>query len=216
MRHCGLFVLALAAFAAKPLQAQGVTLGGQFALGDYREQAGFLQFHGSGPAVSIRAEYGRFALESEAWKLTMKATDDATHALEAFTLTQLDVRARLQVVSVISVETGFMKRSISPERAAQEASAFLLGVHAAYALAPGANVTLRSSYVAGADFSGGGSAPFGIEVGLGFSYGPTKLPLLITGNYDFQRIDRRTELGAQRQSVPIQSAVARFGLAVSF
>jgi hypothetical protein len=48
-------------------------------------------------------------------------------------------------------------------------------------------------YVAGSDFTGGGCAPFGIELGLSAGYKP--------GSGRF---------------VPIQSSVARLGLAVRF
>jgi hypothetical protein len=90
------------------------------------------------------------------------------------------------------------------------------GLRAAYALAPGAAVVVRSSYVAGSDFSGGGSAPSGIELGLSAGYGPGSGRFRVTGDYEFQRIDRRTDQNATRLSVPIQSSVARLGLAVRF
>jgi hypothetical protein len=38
----------------------------------------------------------------------------------------------------------------------------------------------------------------------------------VTGDYEFQRIDRRTDQNGSRVSVPIQSSVARLGLAVRF
>jgi hypothetical protein len=38
----------------------------------------------------------------------------------------------------------------------------------------------------------------------------------LTGDFEFQRIDRRTEQNGGRLNVPIQSSVARVGLAVTF
>jgi hypothetical protein len=91
-----------------------------------------------------------------------------------------------------------------------------LGLRAAYPLAPGAVVAVRTSYVAGTDVTGGGSAPFGIELGLSAGYGPGSGRFRATGDYDFQRIDRHTDQTGTHLSVPIQSSVARLGLAVRF
>ena len=119
-------------------------------------------------------------------------------------------------MSVVSVEAGYMKRWVDPTRAAQSLSAATLGVRAAYPLAPGAEVAVRTAYVAGTDFSGGGSAPFGIELGLSAAYGPGSGRFRVTGDYEFQRIDRRTDQSGSRLSVPIQSSFARVGLSVRF
>jgi hypothetical protein len=70
--------------------------------------------------------------------------------------------------------------------------------------------------VASTDFTGGGSAPFGIELGLSAAYGPGSGRFRLTGDFDFQRIDRHTDQDGSRLSVPIQSSLARFGVAVAF
>jgi hypothetical protein len=70
--------------------------------------------------------------------------------------------------------------------------------------------------VAGTGFTGGGSAPFGIELGLTAGYGPGSGRFRLTGDFEFQRIDRRTDQNGSRLNVPIQSSVARLGLAVKF
>jgi hypothetical protein len=101
---------------------------------------------------------------------------------------------------------------MSGSRAAQSYSAATLGLRAAYPLAPGAEVAVRTSYVAGTDFTGGGSAPFGIELGLSAGYGPGSGRFRVTGHYQIQRIHRRTDQIGTRQGVPIQRAVAPLGL----
>ena len=53
-----------------------------------------------------------------------------------------------------------------------------------------------------------------MELGLGVSYGLGAGRVRLTGDYELQRIDRRTTVGGQRLDVPIQSSVARFGVAV--
>jgi hypothetical protein len=204
------------ALAAAPLSAQQVTLGAGYASSDYREQADFLHFRGTGPAALLTVEHGRFALRADAWHLRMDPTGEAAAGLESFTVDEINVRLGVRVVSVLALEAGYLRRSAAPSRAAQSYSAATVGLRAAYPLAPGAEVAVRTSYVAGTDFTGGGSAPFGIELGLSAAYGPGSGRFRVTGDYQFQRIDRRTDQNGTRLSVPIQSSVARLGLAVRF
>jgi hypothetical protein len=215
MRACCLLI-SLSVAAAAPLSSQQIMVGAGYALADYREQADFLHFRGSGPAARLSVERGRLALRVDAWHLSLDPAGDAASGLEPFTIDQVNVRLGVRVVSMLGVEAGFARRSTAPSRAAQSFSAMTVGLRAAYPLAPGAEVAVRSAYVSGSDFTGGGSAPFGIELGLSAAYGPGAGRLRLTGDYEFQRIDRRTEQGGARLSVPIQSSVARFGLAVRF
>lgn len=210
------WALGLVALAGTPLRAQQVTLGAGYALADYREQADFLHFKGSGPTATVAVERGRLALRLDAWHLDMDPDKDAAPPLEPFTFDQFNIRLGLRAMSVVTVEAGYMKRSMDPSRAAQSLSAATLGVRAAYPLAPGAEVAVRTAYVAASDFAGGGSAPFGIELGLTAAYGPGSGRFRLTGDYEFQRIDRRTTQNGSRLSVPIQSSFARVGLTVRF
>jgi hypothetical protein len=208
--------LALTALLRVSLPAQQFTVGGGYALADYREQATFLHFRGSGPTAALSVERGRIALRAEASHLSLEPAGDASSALEEFTADQYSVRVGFRTYSVVAIEAGWLRRSIAPSRAAQSYSALTLGMRAAYPLAPGADIGLRTAYVAGSDFTGGGSAPFGIELGLAVSYGPATGRFRVTGDFDFQRIDRRTDQNGTRLSVPIQSSVARLGLEVKF
>lgn len=211
-----LWALALLAIAGTPLRAQQVTLGAGYALVDYREQADFLRFTGGGPTATVAVERGRLALRVDAWHIALDPEENAAPPLEPFTLDQLNIRLGLRAVSVVGFEAGYMKRWVDPSRAAQSFSAATFGVRAAYPLAPGAEVAVRTAYLAGTDFTGGGSAPFGIELGLSAAYGPGSGRFRVTGDYEFQRIDRRTDQNGSRLSVPIQSSLARVGLTVRF
>jgi hypothetical protein len=213
MRLAALIGLVL---AATPVSAQQITLGAEFAFSDYREQADFLHFQGIGPAALLKVEYGRFTLRADAWHLSMDPSGDAATGLEPFTADEIDLRLGVQAVSVVTVEAGYTRRSVSPSRGAQSYSAATLGFRATYPLAPGAEVSLRTSYVAGTDFTGGGSAPFGIDLGLSAGFGPGSGRYRLTGDYGFQRIDRRTDQNGTQLKVPIQSSVARLGVAVRF
>jgi hypothetical protein len=208
--------LGLAAMLWLPLPAQQFTVGAGYALSDYREQATFLHFRGSGPTAMLNVERGRIALRAEASHLSLNPTGDASSSLERFTADQYSVRLGVRTYSVVAIEAGWLRRSTAPSRAAQSFSALTLGLRAVYPLAPGADIGLRTAYVAGSDFTGGGSAPFGIQLGLAAGYGPGAGRFRVTGDFDFQRIDRRTDQNGTRLSVPIQSSVARFGLEVKF
>jgi hypothetical protein len=209
-------LLVFVTVARLPVAAQQFTIGGGYALADYREQAAFLHFRGSGPTATLAVERGRLALRVEASHLSLDPTGDGSGTLEAFTVDQVGARVAFKAVSLVAVEAGFFRRSVAPGRAAQSYSAATFGVRAAYPLAPGADVALRTAYVASSGFTGGGSAPFGIELGLSAAYGPGSSRFRLTGDFDFQRLDRHTDQDGARLSVPIQSSVARLGVAVVF
>jgi hypothetical protein len=208
--------LLLATLTASRLPAQHVSVAGGYAMADYREQASFLHFQGFGPTAHVSAERGRFSLRVDGTHLDLQPSGDNAASLEAFTLDQLSVRAGFRAMSLVTVEAGYFRRATSPSRAAQSYSAATFGVRAAYPLAPGADVALRTAYVAGTDFTGGGSAPFGLELGLSAGYGPASSRFRLIGDFEFQRIDRKTEQDGGRLSVPIQSSVARLGVGVRF
>ncbi|HEV7365536.1 MAG TPA: hypothetical protein VGN76_06790 [Gemmatimonadales bacterium] len=211
-----LLCVGLVAAIASSSVAQQVTLAAGYALADYQEQAAFLHFQGSGPSAMLDVERGRLAVRVDGSHLSLDPSGEGPAPLDPFTMDQFSVRFGVRTMSLVGLEAGYFRRSTAPTRAAQSFSAATLGVRAAYPLAPGADVALRTAYVAGFDFTGGGSAPFGIELGLSAGYGPGSGRYRITGEYQFQRIDRRTEQSGSRLSVPIQSSVARLALAVKF
>jgi hypothetical protein len=214
--RASLLLLLVATITGLPAAAQQVTVGAGYAFADYKEQAAFLHFTGSGPTATLALERGRFALRAEAAHLSFSPSGDDAGTLESFTADQIGARMEFKAIGLVAVEAGYFRRSIDPERAAQSYGAATLGVRAAYPLAPGASVALRTAYVAGSDFTGGGSAPFGIQLGLSAVYGPGSGRFRLTGDFDFQRIDRETDQDGGRVSVPIQSSLARFGVAVVF
>ena len=206
----------LVVLAGGPLRAQRVTLGTGYTLADYKEQADFLRFSGGGPTGTLAIERGRLALRIEALHLALNPDGGSAAPLEGFTLDQVKVRVGFRTMSVLALEAGYLQRWIDPSRAAQSFGAATFGVRASYPLAPGADVAVRTAYVASTGFTGGGSAPFGIELGLNVTYGPGSGRFRFIGDYEFQRIDRRTDQNGSRLSVPIQSSLARIGVAVRF
>ena len=209
-------IIGLVVIASPLLSAQQVTVGAGYTLADYKEQAQFLHFSGGGPTATVLVERGRLALRVDASHIDLDPKEGPTPQLEPFTLDQFTIRMRYRAMSILGLEAGYTQRSVDPSRAAQSFSAATFGVRAGYALAPGAEVAVRTAYVAGTNFSGGGSAPFGIELGLYAAYGPGSGRIRFTGDYEFQRIDRHTDQSEGGVSVPIQTSFTRLGVSLTF
>ena len=198
------------------LMAQHVEAGGGYALGEYSEQTSLLAFRGYGPTAWVAADVWRVTLAGQWTQLDMDPSSSGT-ALSSFTLTDVDIGVRYRVLPLVSAEVAMQRRSISPSVGAQEFAAVRVGARAEYPLAPGALVTARLGYVGAGSFSGGGSAPFGAALGLGFAYGLSSGRIRVTGDYDFERVGRRTTITtptSETVSVPIQSSIGRLGVVV--
>jgi len=199
--------LALVAVAG-PLAAQQVNVGVQGVFADYRELGPALSYNGGGLAGIAELNWHKFSGDFQVAKINFNPSSGSA-ATDKFTSTQFDAHLRWFLASGISLETGYTKRSISPDFTTQNFTAIRAGVRANYGLGPGANLLLRGNYLAAAKFSGGGTAPFALELGLGISVGAGSGRWRITGDYEFQRIDRKTSV-----KVPIQQALARVGAAI--
>jgi len=200
----------LACALAPGARAQKIQVGGQVVFGDYREQTASLHYTGAGPGAFVAFSRRKLSGDVAVARLSYDPAS-GSGATQSFHATQIDVHLRWYLASSVSAELGWVRRTTSPEVAAQEMGAVRIGMHAFYGLGPGADLTLRANYLAGAKFSGGGSAPFGIELGLGVSYGATNARWRLTGDYEFQRVDRKTSV-----PVPLQQSLARVGAALGF
>jgi hypothetical protein len=180
----------------------------------YAEQGTALHFSGGGPTVTLDAGWRRLSLRATGSRLAL-SHEDGDAVGEPFDVTQADVRLGYRVARTLAIETGYVGRSVSPSQAAQEIGAVRLGARADYVLATATEMIVRLGYLGATHFSGGGSAPFGVELGLGASYGLGAGRVRLTGEYELQRIDRRTTVSGERIEVPIQTSVARFGVAVA-
>jgi hypothetical protein len=202
--------------ATTPLLAQRITLGVEGALADYREQGAALRFTGSG--FSGRAEVSVWRLSAQARMTRVHVDGASTNAevTDAFDISQSELRLRMHVTPRIGVEAAALSRRMNPEHAAQSIQAWRAGGVYVQPLAPGADVAVRAGYLAATGFGGGGTAPFGLDVGLAVTYGPGAGRVRLTAEYEFQRVDRRTTVGGRRIDLPIQSAIARIGVAATF
>ena len=202
-------VLCCGGAGAAVAQGLKISVGAQGAFAEYREVDSSLAYKGSGAAGTAMVSWRKFGADVEFAKLTFDP--DGGGATQSFKSTQVDVHLRYYIAGQVSLETGFTKRTMDPEFAAQSMGAVRVGVRGLYNIGPGASLALRGNYLAGSKFSGGGSAGFGIELGLGVSVGRSDGRYRLTGDYGFQRVNRKTT-----SAVPIQQSLARVGVAVGF
>jgi hypothetical protein len=136
--------------------------------------------------------------------------------VESFGANQFDLRARYYLTGPVSAEVGVTVRQVDPEFAAQSTGAIRLGARLASDIGGGGRLRLRGAYLAGARFSGGGSAPVGLEIGLGVVGEFLRGRLGLAADYEFQYFDRKTDVESEEVSVPIQQALLRLGATVAF
>ncbi len=195
--------------------AQRVTFGPEFGVSEYREAAAGLRYRGLGPGAAARVTFHRFTAEGSFVSLQMDPTDDS-QATESFRATLIDAWVRWEALNYLGFEVGLLNRSTDSEFAAQSVGAVRIGARTQAPLGPGADVWLRGDYLAAAQFSGGGSAPIALEIGLGLDVRWSRL-LRGSAQYSFQRFDRKTNpAGGPEVNVPIVQSLARIGLAVAF
>ena len=211
-------VLAAAAalpLAASDLDAQRGTIGIGYAMTEYAEQGSSLRFGGGGVSAQGSVAWRRLSLHVSAEKLALEPKVEEA-GTEAFDVLHADIALRASVSRLVSVEAGFLHRGVKPSLAAQSIGALRLGAVIDMPLATGADLEARASYVGASRFSGGGSAPFGVGVGLAASYAPRWERVRLTADLDFLRLDRRTDTAAGEVASPVQSTTARIGIVVAY
>ena len=201
---------------AGPLAAQRITLGVDATLMDYREQGPALRFSGGGASAHAGVGVWRVFAEARVMRVHVEGSSTDGDPTDAFDIGQGEFRLRMQVTPRIAAEVGGLSRTMEPEHAAQSMRAWRAGGVFLQPLAPGADLAVRAAYLGATHFGGGGTAPFGMDVGLAVSYGPGAGRVRLTAEYEFQRVDRHTTIAGRQVDVPIQSAVARIGVAASF
>jgi|SRR5919109_2126102 hypothetical protein len=199
------------------LSAQHFSIGPQVAFGDYREVSSDLRYHGSGAGAEATVAWRRLSADVAISKLTYKPTKDGT-ATQQFDARELDVTLRYYVSGPISAELGFVNRTADPEFEAQSMGAITAGAHMGYLLGPGVHMGLSGGLMFGPRFSGGGtiSALGALHLGLGLTVDALHGRLRFNGDYDFQRVSRKTNDGSGELPAPIQQSLGRAGLAIAF
>jgi hypothetical protein len=207
--------IALVVGGAFTAHAQTIVAGVQAAGGAYQEQGPALDFTGWGPAVSLDGRWKNYEVDLSLLRISFSPSSASSDA-DGFDMTQFDGRARWSINAMWSVEAGYLQRTIAPTTAAQGMSVIPVGGRIAFDLAPGAKISAHVDYLAAAKFSGGGSAPFALELGLNTYYAPGAGSLRFTADFAFDRIDRQTTSGGVTSAVPIQSSIVALGVALAF
>ena len=197
--------------------AQHVVVGPQAVFGDYREVSSDLHYRGTGGGVAGTFTWKQLSVDASVAGVTYDPTADGT-ATASFKATQFDMRLRYYVTGPVSAEVGFMSRKAKPEFEAQSVGAVRAGARMSYLLGPGVRMGLHGGMLFGSKFSGGGTvSPIGaLELGLTMGVDALRGRLRFTGDYDFQRISRKTDDGSGPVDVPIQQSLGRVGVAVVF
>ncbi len=210
-----LALLASLALPARSLRGQHVSLGPLWGIADYREVAAGLRYRGTGYGGVVSLRFHRLRAEAAVARLTFDTAGGST-AGQGFKATQIDAWVAYDVSRFASLLVGLTRRTADPEFEAQSIGAVRVGARSAYEIGPGAVVSLRANYLGASKFSGGGRAPFAMELALGLDvrlFGRIRG----MGSYEFQRLDRKTDPGGGGTiSVPIQQSLARIGAAVAF
>jgi hypothetical protein len=207
--------VALLTLLAPRIAAQAVSIGPQVALASYREISSGLRYQGSGVGGTLVARFRRLHAEASVIRLSFDPEAGAT-ATGSFKATEVSGWLAFDVASYASVEAGFIRRSVDPAFNAQSVGAVRLGARSFYTLGPGATVLFHADYLAAPHFTGGGSAPFSIDLGLSLDV-QLAGRVHATAAYAFQRLDRRTTPpGVTQLDAAIEESLARLGLAVAF
>lgn len=205
LARCGLMLL-----GATAVQAQTVTIGVHGALGDYRETSEDLHFRGGGGGLALTLTWRQWRADFSGTQVTYDPVGN--DSLQSFKSKEAVGHVGYTITPSLIGEVGILKRTIDPEFAAQEMTAIPIGLRYMAVIEPGTSIGIRGDYLAGAKFSGGGSASLAIDLGLLFWAGPANGRWRFTGDYDFQRVDRK----ANGLKTPIQQSLARLGVAVGF
>ncbi|HLQ69433.1 MAG TPA: hypothetical protein VK124_07915 [Gemmatimonadales bacterium] len=210
-------VVLLSIFPSFHLSAQHFSIGPEVAFGDYREVSSDLRYRGVGGGARATVTWKKFSADVAISKVTYKPTSTGT-TTQQFDAREVDVRLRYYVSGPISAELGFINRKADPEFNAQSMGAITAGAHMGYLLGPGVHMALSGGLMFGPRFSGGGtiSALGALHLGLGLTVDALRGRLRFNGDYDFQRISRKTNGAGGALPAPIQQALGRAGIAVAF
>lgn len=206
----------LVGLAPATLCGQRLVLGIAGVGGNYREITNDLRYRVSGLGGSAQVTVGRLAAEAVVAGLTYTPSAGGTAAQE-FQAVQVDGFLRYLVYRGVSLEAGVTNRTVADEDVfgAQSVGAIRIGAHSAVELGPAVGTALRVHYLAGSRFSGGGSAPFSLEVGLSVHYGFGRGRVRLTGDAQFQQFKRKVDPGGGERDVPMQQITGRLGLALA-
>ena len=199
------FVLALGAVAA-PLTAQSVNFGVQGVFADYRELGPSLSYNGGGLGGIAELNWHKFSGDLQVASITFNPSSGSA-ATDKFKSTQIDTHLRWFLANGIS-----LGRPGSPSGPSAPTSRLRTSRPSGPACAPIIRWDRVRICCCAAITSRAPSSRVAARLRLRWSWGSGSRwgagngRWRITGDYEFQRIDRKTSV-----KVPIQQALARVG-----
>lgn len=203
--------LLLAVLCPVPVAAQSI----RFAVGisgvSFSEVDENVQYDGAGGSAMIDFRFGRFMIQGEGYIARM-TPDPETGSTETVDFRQGDIRIAYFFSPALAIQIGGSGRQAIPEFSTTDVGYGRIGLISENRLGSIARIWVRGAYLPGPKFSGGGTAEFAFEIGLGTWIGTSNGRFGVRIEYDFQRIDRQVN----DVSVPQQQMVGRLSLEVGF
>ena len=203
--------LAAIAVIAVPLHAQSLRLAVGATGVSFSEVSEALQYDGPGGNAMIDFRFGRFMVQGEGYVARLKP-DPETGFTEDLDLRQIDVRIAYFISPALAIQIGGSGREAKPENSTTNVGYGRIGLISENRLGSIARIWVRGAYLPSPKFSGGGSADFAFEIGLGTWIGTSNGRFGARIEFDFQRIDRQVN----DVDVPQQMMVGRLSFEVGF
>lgn len=162
------------------------------------------QTRGLGFGVGARTEWSRWRVEARYLHAALQADFSVQ---PDYDVNEIDLAATWFWRPYLAPELGVARRFVSPELAAQDVGVVRIGALSEVRLARVAGLWVRGSWLPVSRFSGGGSAGFGVEVGLGVEVGAPTDRFQGFAGFEYQRIDREAASEA-----PLQFSVGQAGV----
>jgi len=162
------------------------------------------QTRGLGFGVGATTEWSRWRVEGRYFHAALQADFSVQ---PDYDMDELALAATWFWRPYLAPQLGVTRRFVSPEFAAQDVGFVRIGALSEVRLARVAGLWVKGSYLPYSRFSGGGSAGFGVEVGLGVELGTPTDRFQGFAGFEYQRIDRETAAEA-----PLQFSVGQLGV----
>jgi hypothetical protein len=170
-----------------------------------------LQYHGAGGNALIDFRFGKFMIAGEGY-IARLVPDAETGLTEDVDMRQVDLRIAYFLSPALAIQIGASGREATPENSTTNVGYGRIGLISENRLGSIARIWVRGAYLPNPRFSGGGSAEFAFEIGLGTWIGTSNGRFGARIEYDYQRIDRQVnDIDAGQQMM-----VARLSFEVGF
>ena len=203
--------LAATGVFAVPLHGQSLRLAIGATGVSFAEVGEALQYDGPVGNATIDFRFGKFMVQGEGY-IARLVPDAETGLTEDLDMRQADLRIAYFLSPALAIQIGASGRDATPESSTTDVGYGRTGLISENRLGSIARIWVRGAYLPSPKFSGGGSAEFAFEIGLGTWIGTSNGRFGARIEYDYQRIDRQVnDVDAGQQLM-----VARLSFEVGF